>query len=165
MQSTKIIRRLDDLGRVVIPKSMRKNLKIRTGDNLEFFVSEDGITLKKYSPFSGYFEVLVSAIKSLKKAIKRTVVVTDKEGLVYSTDKTLSAVVTYGYGYDAKVVIKNSDGINCDNVLLIKAIVADEMIGYIAVLGEQELSDSEVLAVDFCAQLLADFYGFGDKKY
>lgn len=48
MKSTGIVRRVDDLGRVVIPREIRRALRIREGDPLEIFTSEEGITLKKY---------------------------------------------------------------------------------------------------------------------
>ena len=49
MKSTGVIRRIDDLGRIVIPKEIRKNLKIREGDTLEFYISGSEIILKKFS--------------------------------------------------------------------------------------------------------------------
>ena len=57
MKTTGIIRRVDDLGRVVIPKEIRRNLCIKENDALEYFVSKDGfIGLKKYDPCSSYRE-------------------------------------------------------------------------------------------------------------
>ena len=50
MKTTGIIRRIDDLGRIVIPKELRKSLRIKNGDSLEIFVNQDDIVLKKYSP-------------------------------------------------------------------------------------------------------------------
>lgn len=50
MKATGIVRRVDDLGRVVIPKELRRTLGIADGDPLEIFVSEDQIILKKYVP-------------------------------------------------------------------------------------------------------------------
>ena len=51
MKATGIVRRIDDLGRVVIPKEIRRTLRIREGDPLEIFTDrEGGIILKKYSP-------------------------------------------------------------------------------------------------------------------
>ena len=50
MKATGIVRRIDDLGRVVIPKEIRRTLRIREGDPLEIFVDRDGeVILKKYS--------------------------------------------------------------------------------------------------------------------
>ena len=51
MKATGIVRRIDDLGRVVIPKEIRRTLRIREGDPLEIFTSNDGeVIFKKYSP-------------------------------------------------------------------------------------------------------------------
>ena len=51
MKTTGIVRRIDDLGRVVIPKELRRNLKIREGDPLEIFTENDMICFKKYQPY------------------------------------------------------------------------------------------------------------------
>lgn len=51
MRSTGIVRRIDDLGRVVIPKELRRNLKIKEGDPLEIFTENDAICFKKYHPY------------------------------------------------------------------------------------------------------------------
>ena len=53
MKATGIVRRIDDLGRVVIPKEIRRTLRIREGDPLEIFTGKEGeVVFKKYSPFS-----------------------------------------------------------------------------------------------------------------
>lgn len=49
MKSTGVLRRIDELGRIVIPKEIRKNLRISNGEALEIFVEEDQIILKKAS--------------------------------------------------------------------------------------------------------------------
>ena len=49
LSTTGIIRRIDELGRIVIPKEIRKNLRIKNGDNLEILVEGENITLKKFS--------------------------------------------------------------------------------------------------------------------
>ena len=51
MKATGIVRRIDDLGRVVIPKEIRRTLRIREGDPLEIFTEREGsVILRKYSP-------------------------------------------------------------------------------------------------------------------
>ena len=51
MKATGIVRRIDDLGRVVIPKEIRRTMRIREGDPLEIFTDNDGeVIFKKYSP-------------------------------------------------------------------------------------------------------------------
>lgn len=50
LKATGIVRRIDDLGRVVIPKEMRRTLEIKEGDPLEFYVNGDQVILRKYEP-------------------------------------------------------------------------------------------------------------------
>jgi AbrB family transcriptional regulator (stage V sporulation protein T) len=53
MNATGLIRRIDDLGRIVIPKEIRRILRVREGDPMEIFISSNGeVLLKKYSPIS-----------------------------------------------------------------------------------------------------------------
>ena len=56
MRATGIVRRVDDLGRVVIPKEIRRTMRIREGDPLEIYTEKDGsVTFKKYSPLGVFF--------------------------------------------------------------------------------------------------------------
>lgn len=68
MKATGIVRRIDDLGRVVIPKEIRRNLHIREGDPLEIFLEEDGgVVFKKYSimgEFPSYAKQMQNALSS-----------------------------------------------------------------------------------------------------
>ena len=50
MKATGVVRRIDDLGRIVIPKELRRTMRIREGDSLEIFIEGEKIMLKKYSP-------------------------------------------------------------------------------------------------------------------
>ena len=63
MKATGIVRRIDDLGRIVIPKEIRRTLRIREGDPLEIFTGNDGeVILKKYSPILDLSEFAVEYV-------------------------------------------------------------------------------------------------------
>lgn len=62
MKATGIIRRIDDLGRVVIPKEIRRNCNIREGEPLEIFLEDGGVVFKKYLP--NYRDNLVAALQN-----------------------------------------------------------------------------------------------------
>lgn len=66
MKETGIVRRIDDLGRVVIPKEIRRSMRIKEGDPLEIFVNaQDGtVSFKKYQPFEEYDWIKAKAIVS-----------------------------------------------------------------------------------------------------
>ena len=65
MKATGIVRRIDELGRVVIPKEIRRTLRIREGDPLELFTDRDELMLKKYSPIASLERFAEGTAKSL----------------------------------------------------------------------------------------------------
>ena len=79
MKTTGIIRRIDDLGRIVIPKELRRSLRIKNGDTLEVFVDNDNIILKKYSPMESIEEAAFKYVDSFNQVIKHSVIVCDKD--------------------------------------------------------------------------------------
>ncbi len=85
MKATGIVRRIDDLGRVVIPKEIRRTLRIREGDPLEIYTSADGsITLKKYSPIFELSQYAEQLVRVLENAFSGTVLISDKDMVIAS---------------------------------------------------------------------------------
>lgn len=83
MRATGIVRRIDDLGRVVIPKEIRKTLRIREGDPLEIFTAKDGeVILKKYSPIGELNEFSQEYTETLGETLGHGVVVTDLDSII-----------------------------------------------------------------------------------
>ncbi len=82
MKTTGVIRRIDELGRVVIPKEIRKNLRIKNGETLEIFVEDNDIVLRKYSPVEN-LEVEVSKyVDIFNQVIKHNIIVTDRNKVI-----------------------------------------------------------------------------------
>ncbi|NMB02876.1 MAG: stage V sporulation protein T [Firmicutes bacterium] len=83
MKATGIVRRIDDLGRVVIPKEIRRTLRIREGDPLEIFVDRDGeVILKKYSPIGELGEFAQEYSDSLHETTNHVAIITDRDAVV-----------------------------------------------------------------------------------
>lgn len=83
MKATGIVRRIDDLGRVVIPKEIRRTLRIREGDPLEIFTDREGeIILKKYSPIGELSTFALQYAESLAQTMGCLVCVCDMEQVV-----------------------------------------------------------------------------------
>ncbi|OFI06574.1 stage V sporulation protein T [Clostridium acetireducens DSM 10703] len=83
MKATGIVRRIDDLGRVVIPKEIRRTLRIREGDPLEIFTDrEGGVILKKYSPIGELGDFSKGYAESLQKTIGNLVMICDKDTII-----------------------------------------------------------------------------------
>ena len=83
MKATGIVRRIDDLGRVVVPKEIRRTLRIREGDPLEIFTDREGkIILKKYSPIGELSTVAKQYAESLAQVLNCLVCICDMEQVV-----------------------------------------------------------------------------------
>lgn len=90
MKETGVIRRIDELGRIVIPKEIRKKLKIRTGDSLDIFVSNDTIVLEKYSALKDLDAILDSLLDALKSIYSIKIIVTDMTQIIASNINELA---------------------------------------------------------------------------
>lgn len=84
MKETGVSRRIDELGRIVIPKEIRKNLKIREGDQMEFYVEKEYVVLRKQSSLRGLDEDIEHLLEVLYRKLKQTVILTDLDKVVYS---------------------------------------------------------------------------------
>lgn len=83
MKATGIVRRIDDLGRVVVPKEIRRTLRIREGDPLEIFTDREGeIILKKYSPIGELSQFAKQYADSIAQTTGHIVAITDKDQFI-----------------------------------------------------------------------------------
>ncbi|MDD6224493.1 MAG: stage V sporulation T C-terminal domain-containing protein [bacterium] len=82
MKSTGVIRRIDDLGRFVIPKEIRRNLKIREGDTLEIYVENQKIVLSKFSFMSDLIEVANKLVSTASGLLKKKILITNTEKII-----------------------------------------------------------------------------------
>ena len=83
MKATGVVRRIDDLGRVVIPKEIRKTLRIKEGDPLEIFTDKEGeVILKKYSPIGELSEFASGYAETLSKTTGHIACITDKDTVI-----------------------------------------------------------------------------------
>ena len=83
MKATGVVRRIDDLGRVVIPKEIRKTLRIKEGDPLEIFTDREGqVILKKYSPIGELSEFATGYAETLAKTTGHIACITDKDTII-----------------------------------------------------------------------------------
>jgi AbrB family transcriptional regulator (stage V sporulation protein T) len=102
LKATGIVRRIDELGRVVIPKEIRRTLRIREGDPLEIFTDREGeVILKKYSPIGELGEFAKQFAESLNKSLGHVACIADRDAILAMAgatkkeyiDKALNEVV------------------------------------------------------------------------
>ena len=83
MKATGVVRRIDDLGRIVIPKEIRKTLRIKEGDPLEIYTDKEGdVILKKYSPIGELSEFATGYAETLSKTTGHIACITDKDTVI-----------------------------------------------------------------------------------
>lgn len=82
MRHIGFIRRIDELGRIVIPKEIRKNLRIKSGDNLEIGVNDDKIVLEKYSEIKNFMKFCNKYAPILSNSLKCVVLICDTDGVL-----------------------------------------------------------------------------------
>ncbi|MCD8159585.1 MAG: AbrB/MazE/SpoVT family DNA-binding domain-containing protein [Clostridiales bacterium] len=130
MKATGIVRRIDDLGRVVIPKEIRRTMRIREGDPLEIYTDRDGeVIFKKYSLMGGMSECAVQLCESLYKTTGCPTLITDRDAVIAvsgiprreALEKHISAplesimegrsIYQYREGSNRLPVVENSDSL------------------------------------------------------
>ena len=83
MKATGIVRRFDDLGRIVIPKEIRRNLRIREGDPLEIYIEKNGeVVLKKHTVMGDMLELATQYAETLNRTTDFTTCITDTETII-----------------------------------------------------------------------------------
>lgn len=127
MKCTGIIRRVDDLGRIVIPKEIRRQLHIREGDPLELYIDGDDIVWKKYSPLHlGRYVDCAAAVLGRNGL---TYAIYDCERII-STNDTNTFLVNSPLSWDGR-----RDIFEVDSITVFPIIHDGELIGHIAVIN------------------------------
>ena len=109
MKATGIVRRIDDLGRIVVPKEIRKVLRIREGDPLEIFTGKEGeIVLKKYSPMADLTAFAQQYVEAISQSLGLPVAITDRDSVIAVAGMPKKAkfihITTDDLDYDGQVV-------------------------------------------------------------
>ena len=153
MKATGIIRRIDDLGRVVIPKEIRKNLRIKEGDNLEIFVQNEDIILKKYSIMNKINDLAQELTDAIYTFMKHSIFITDTDCVVAGSgslkkkylNKNISNYITESIKRRDKMIENHFKDLNfirdefitCSYVMS-TILVNGEAAGMILIISEDE---------------------------
>lgn len=180
MKATGIVRRIDELGRVVIPKEIRRTLRIREGDPLEIYTDRDGqVILKKYSPMGEMGEFARQFAESVQKTVGHSVCVADRDAVLAASgggrkdyvERAISpqvervmnqrrpvVVSAAGEGKPIPLVSGENDGSSYACQLIVPILSEGEVIGSVMVWDKDAratLGDTELKV----AQSAANFLG------
>ncbi len=174
MRETGIVRRIDELGRVVIPKEIRKTLRIKEGDPLEIYTEKEELIFKKYSPIAQVSEIAKVTADAIAEITERACVVTDTDNIIvvsggkkdmigknisYEIDKVLkdrkSVVIRKVDGGEILPLYKGEE-IKAENQIIVPIVSNGDCFGAVCIF-DKEKSDKPLSSDVKIVQLGATF--------
>ncbi len=167
MKNTGVIRKIDSLGRIVIPKEIRKNLNIHNGEDVQIYIEEDKIILKKYQKVLTIKENATKYLENFAKLFKGDVLITDKEKVIVDTknnfiDKVIDSKIK-NMIEERKIESGHIFNLNEESVdkyyYLVPIIVDADAIGAIMGISDFEISNEDKLLIQVLNILInMEFY-------
>lgn len=167
MKSTGITRRIDDLGRIVIPKEIRRNLKIKDNEILEIYIEDENIILKKFSSFDDMNNIFDVLIKVLEEETINNVLITNRDKVI-STSK--QEYLNKEIGTDVLDSINNKEEIKDNRSVelilnnkintnsYIKPIISNgDVLGSIVLFGTNKIKEEDIIKVDIISKLITNY--------
>ena len=173
MKTTGVVRRIDDLGRIVIPKEIRKTLRIKDGESLEIFLESDNIVLKKYSHLENIRDFYKSYVDSIYAAIGENIMIVDRDNIVAVAgelkkkylDKNISGEIdnviqnrTTIIQSEFKEVSLTPDTNELVSYAMSPIIINGDAVGAVMILSkDRKLDEFEEKTVDIAAKFLGKY--------
>jgi len=169
MKTTGVVRRIDDLGRIVIPKEIRRTLRIHDGESLEIFVDNEIITLKKYSSLNELANVSKILVESINKEVNKNIFITDRDTVIAVSGNNKKKYINKNISSHLEQVINDRkrvhvvgskvefvDKIEEECSYVIYPIIANgDAVGAVVIMSDDEdIDDSEEKLVKIVAEFL-----------
>ena len=149
MRATGIVRRIDELGRFVIPKEIRRTLRIREGDSLEIFTDHDGeVVLKKYSPIGEIAAIAKDYTDSLFRSLGHICCISDRDMLVSVSGTSKRDLLDKPLSREMENALANRTTLHLNttaNAAMIPITTGDEAASYTAQIIVPIIADGEVI--------------------
>lgn len=178
MKATGIVRRIDDLGRVVIPKEIRRTMRIREGDPLEIFTDREGeVILKKYSPISELSQFAGEYAECANNILGDIVLISDTDHIIAISGGPKKDYIEKRIGKDLEKVIQDKaskiilekgalcsviadegNSIEFESQIMVPIVSQGDAIGSIIIMSKDvktPLGDTELKAAEIGASFLA----------
>ena len=159
MKATGIVRRIDDLGRVVIPKEIRRILRIREGDPLEIYTGSTGeVVLKKYSPVNELSHYAKEYAEAASNILGASVIISDTDQVIAVSGNRKRDIMDKKIDNELDRIIQSRKKFLNDEKVIVPIISQGDPIGSITVRPEKNdiiPGDTEVKAAEIGAGFLA----------
>lgn len=153
-----IVRRIDNLGRIVIPKEIRDTLRIKNGDSLEINIEGEIVTLKKYSELNNLIEIETIIANLLRETLKKDVLITNKDKYIIGTkheyiDKKIPNELLEILEKRQMIIQKSKN----QNTLISPIIINGDVIGSIIIISKEEIKENEIKTVTLLSNFLIKY--------
>ena len=177
MKATGIVRRIDDLGRVVIPKEIRRTMRIREGDPLEIYTDREGeVIFKKYSPIGELAVFAGEYAETLHKTCALSVVICDRDAIIATAgvprkeyadkplsddmEKIIESRTLYVWREGTDPISASADGGSHTVRCAMPILSEGDIVGCVVSLSNGEKEDKKAPAVDVETKLIQTAAGF-----
>ena len=177
MKATGIVRRIDDLGRVVIPKEIRRTMRIREGDPLEIYTDREGeVIFKKYSPIGELAVFAGEYAETLHKTCALSVVICDRDAIIATAgvprkeyadkplsddmEKIIESRTLYVWREGTDPIFAIADGGSHTVRCAMPILSEGDIVGCVVSLSNGEKEDKKAPAVDVETKLIQTAAGF-----
>ena len=172
MKSTGVVRRIDELGRIVIPKEIRKNFRIKEGENLEIFINDnETISLKKYSILDKFSELSNVIVLVLNQMLEKDILITDMNNIISyggkDKDKYLEKNLDSSFfellNKRIQIIEKKKTKIKITeedlnvSYILIPLIINGDLIGSIITLTDKTIDKTDELLTLLASKILSSY--------
>lgn len=173
MKATGVVRRIDDLGRIVIPKEIRRSLRIREGDSLEIYTDgSDSIILKKYSHVESINNFIIQYVDAVYSSSKKEIIVTDNERIIAAAGNFRKDIIgkKIDMRLDDKIQkrttqifergepLEIADNLVITSASILKPIsVYGDIIGSVIVIGDNTIGESEKSLVEMTGTFIGKY--------
>ncbi len=158
MKATGIVRRIDDLGRVVVPKEIRRVLRIREGDPLEIYTNNTGeVILKKYSPINDLGDFAKEYAETVSKVLGGTIIVSDTDQFIAASGVSRKEYADKHIDPELDKIIQSKNRYSNNSKIVVPIVSHGDPIGSITILPKenQSLGDVELKIAEVGASFLA----------
>ena len=174
MKATGIVRRIDDLGRVVIPKEIRRTMRIREGDPLEIYTSREGeVIFKKYSQLGGVDTFATELCEAVNRTCSIICAISDRDSIIAVAGGAKRELLSKPISQDLEQILSTrkpyqytgqgrSIAVSDNSETLLAAVIAPiisegDVLGSVILVGEQDTATSDTELT--LAQTFAAFLG------
>ena len=169
MKLAGIVRRIDELGRIVIPKEIRKTLHIKNGENLEIFINDETIVLKKYSELGNIKELSDNICETLNNYLKANVLISNTDKYIsvsgplkkkYLNEEISETILKY-INARKNIILKNKktsltpEKTEESNIFVCPIITGGDVMGSIITISDKEFTTSNIDSVILLSKVLA----------